>query len=347
MKLPTATPGIFLLTMTNRLLRSPLNFCLTLFCAGLIYLIIPPVLNWAVFEAVWHGTAEQCRQADGACWVFVGAKARFFVYGFYAPALQWRPTVAMTIMVALMSVSLLRRLWGPQLGLIWVLGVALAVWLSLGGWLLRPIPVEMVGGLPLTMMLAFITVPLGFPIGLLLALGRRSDSAWISWPCTFYVELFRGTPLIAVLFSASVMVPFFMPEGITPPKLMRACVAFVLIAAAYAAEAIRGGLQAVTPSQSEAGRALGLTSPQVIRLIVLPQALRHAIPGLVTITITFFKETSLVSVIGMSDLLRAVRVGAQDAQWLGFDIEGLVVAGAIYFVFCYVFSGIARKLEKR
>jgi general L-amino acid transport system permease protein len=201
------------------------------------------------------------------------------------------------------------------------------------------------GGLPVTLILATFGLAFGFPLGILVALGRRSKLPAIRSLSVLYVELIRGVPLVSLLFMASVMFPLFMPAGFNIDKLLRAQIAIILFAGAYLAEVIRGGLQAVPSGQYEAADALGLSYWRKNRLIVLPQAIRHVIPPLVNTFIAFFKDTSLVLIIGIFDLLTTAKTAIIDPAWQQFSVEVYIFVAAIYFVFCFAMSRYSRSLE--
>src|SRR5262249_12932517 len=212
---------------------------------------------------------------------------------------------------------------------------------------LLSVETERWGGLPLTLILAANGIVFSFPLAVLLALGRRSDLPAIKALSIGLIELVRGVPLITVLFMASLMIPLFLPEGFSIDKWLRAQVGFILFAAAYQAEVIRGGLQAIPRGQYEAADALGLSYWQKTGLIILPQALKLVIPPMVNTFISFFKDTSLVVIVGMFDLLGSVRAAASDRQWRAYYVEGLVFAALIYFVFCFTMAEYSRRLERR
>jgi general L-amino acid transport system permease protein len=251
------------------------------------------------------------------------------------------------IFVAMIAASCDRRLWGRRLLLLWLVGLAAVGVLMWGGVFgLRYVDSLLWSGLPLTLILTVVGVLFAFPLGILLALGRRSELPAVRAICVAYIELVRGVPLITVLFMASVMLPLFLPTGITIDKLLRAQLAFILFAAAYLAEVVRGGLQAIPQGQIEAANALGLNYWQRTRLIVLPQALSLVIPPLVNTFIGTFKDTSLIIIIGLFDLLGTVNAALADPNWQGFHLEAYVFAGAIYFVFCFFMSRYSLMLER-
>jgi general L-amino acid transport system permease protein len=336
-----------LLARLKPLVGSPLNCAISAASLAFLVWVLPPLLRWGVFNAVWSGGPDACREARGACWTYVGHKFVFFILGFYPADERWRSLLALALLISLLIISVIPRFWTATLALLWPATLALAIWLLGGGLGLRPVPVEQWSGLPLTILLATFALALAFPLGVLLALGRTSKLPFIRGFCAGFVELQRGLPLVATLFMASVLVPLLVPAEATPSKLVRAYIAFMLIISAFIAEIVRGALQAVPEGQSEAATALGLRYPQMMWLIVLPQCLRVSVPPLVGVAIMFFKDTSLVVVIGMTDLLGAVNSAAADPLWLGRDVEGYLFAAAVYFSFCFAASRYAAWLERR
>ena len=248
--------------------------------------------------------------------------------------------------VALFYISAQRNCWRKELALVWVVMLAVIGWLMWGGVFgLSFVPQDRCGGLPVTLVLATFGLALGFPLGSLVALGRRSGLPAIKSLSVLYVELIRGVPLVSLLFMASVMFPLFMPDGVNIGKLRRAQIAIILFAGAYLAEVVRGGLRAVPKGQYEGAGALGLSYWKKTSLIVLPQALRHVIPPLVNTFIAFFKDTSLVLIIGIFDLLTTAKTAIADPAWQGFSIEVYIVVGLIYFAFCFAMSRYSQRLE--
>ncbi len=315
------------------------------------------LIDWGVVHAVWtvpqtpQGGPDpaRCRalQGAGACWAMIGDKARFILFGQYPYQQQWRPALCVLLFIALYGVSASRRFWRRELGYLWVLVLAAILALMWGGFAGLPfVANDQWGGLPITLLLSTFGLALAFPLAVLVALGRRSrELPVVRLLCVLYVELIRGVPLISLLFMASVMFPLFMPEGMNPDKLLRAQVAFILFAAAYLAEVVRGGLQALPKGQTEAADALGLSYWAKVRLVVLPQALRLVIPPLVNTFIGFFKDTSLVLIIGLTDLLTAGKVALADPVWTGFAREVYLFLAVIYFAFCFAMSRYSRGLE--
>jgi len=324
----------------------------TLILIALLAKALIGLVQWGLVNAVWTEPANDsaaCRAARGigACWAVIPEKYRFILFGTYPYDQQWRPAAAILVFIALFFVSSRRSFWRRELVLIWAGALSLIGLLMWGGIPGLPyVAQERWGGLPVTLILATFGLAFGFPIGILVALGRRSKLPAIRSLCVLYVELIRGVPLISLLFMASVMFPLFMPDGFNIDKLLRAQIAIIMFAGAYLAEVVRGGLQAVPRGQQEAADALGLTYWQKNRLIVLPQAIRHVIPPLVNTFIAFFKDTSLVLIIGIFDLLTAAKTAIIDPAWQAFSVEVYVFVAVIYFAFCYAMSRYSRSLEQ-
>lgn len=335
--------------MKARLFSSPLNILLTLLTAWLILLAVPAMVEWALIQANFTATsAQECRASAGACWAFIAEKHRLILFGTYPYDEQWRPLLATLILLAVIVCSGLRRFWNARLAVIWAVGLTLVGILMWGGVFgLTYVENSLWGGLPLTLILSTFGIAFAFPIGVLLALGRRSHMPAIKALCVVYIELIRGVPLISLLFMSSVMLPLFLPEGYSIDKLLRAQIAIIMFAAAYIAETVRGGLQAIPKGQYEGADSLGLTYWQQMRKIILPQALKIVIPPLVSIFIALFKDTSLVVIIGIFDLTLAAKAALSDAAWRGFSVEAYVFISAIYFIFCFSMSKYSQHLEKR
>jgi general L-amino acid transport system permease protein len=321
---------------------------------ALAYLVIRwslGFIDWAFVNAIWSvpdSQTQACRDlaGTGACWAVITEKHRFILFGTYPYEEHWRPALCVLLFIGLYIVSAMRRFWRPVLGLIWVAVLALIGVLMWGGVLgLAYVPQERWGGLVITLILATFGLAFAFPLAILVALGRRSNLPAIKVICVVYVELIRGVPLISLLFMSSVMFPLFLPEGMNIDKLLRAQIAIILFAGAYLAEVVRGGLQALPKGQYEAADALGLSYWQKTGFIILPQALRLVIPPLVNTFIGFFKDTSLVLIIGIFDLLTAGKTAIIEPAWQGFGVEVYLAVGAIYFVFCFAMSKYSQSLE--
>jgi general L-amino acid transport system permease protein len=348
---PRRSRGVLDWLKTN-LFGGVFNTVLTILAAALLAFTIPPLIRWGLIDAVWSApNGPACRAGGGhqpcACWAFIIEKARFIVFGRFPYAEQWRPLLVVMIFVAIILASCDRRLWGRRLAGLWVAGVVFVGFLMRGGVLgLTYVETALWSGLPLTLILAVVGMAFAFPLAVLLALGRRSELPAVRMFCVGYIELVRGVPLITVLFMASVMLPLFLPTGFTIDKLLRAQVAFILFAAAYLAEVIRGGLQAIPKGQIEAADSLGLGYWRRTRLIVLPQALSMVIPPLVNNFIGAFKNTSLVIIIGLFDLLGTANAALADPNWQGFAPEAYIFTAVIYFSFCFFMSRYSQMLER-
>jgi general L-amino acid transport system permease protein len=333
----------------ERLFSNAWSALATLAIAWLAWRILPPLFDWAVLDAVWRASDPRACRAEGAgaCWAFIGEKHRFILFGTYPFEQHWRPALATAALILLWVFSCLERFWTWWLPAVWAAGLALIGALMWGGLFGLPyVENERWGGLILTLLLASFGIALAFPIAILLALGRRSELPVLRAACIGYIELIRGVPLISVLFLASVMLPLFLPAGVAIDKLLRAQLALALFAAAYLAEVVRGGLQAIPRGQHEAADALGFSYWKKMRLLILPQALRLSIAPLVNTFIGFFKDTSLVLIIGLFDLLSTIKVSLQDPAWSGFGVEAYLFACLVYFAFCYAMSAYSRRLER-
>ena len=334
----------------RNLFGSLLNTLLTLVVVGAAALILPPLVRWALTHATFSGTSRAACTGDGACWTFIVQRLPLFFYGHYPAALYWRVDLVGLLLVGF-SVPVLRdstrERWLWVLALL-VLFPAIAAVLLWGGVLgLAYVDTEQWGGLMLDVIIAFVTVAGSLPLGILLALGRRSQLKIVRTLSVCYIELWRGVPLLTVLFMSAVMVPLFLPEGATFDRLLRAMAALVLFNAAYMAEVVRGGLQGVDHGQEEAAYSLGLRWTTVQLLVVLPQALRIVVPGIINTVVDLFKDTTLVTIIGLFDLLGAVEQALKDPAWLGFAKEGYVFSAIVFFVCCYAMSAYGRSVERR
>lgn len=324
-----------------------LSAAATLLVAFLLWQAIPPFVDWAFLDAVWRPDSKACRASEGACWGFIADKHRFILFGTYPYDEHWRPALSSALLVALWIFSGLRRFWNWRLIPVWAAGLAVIAVLMWGGVFgLSYVYNERWGGLILTLLLSTFGVAIAFPLSILLALARRSRMPVIHWLAVAYIELIRGVPLISLLFMASVMLPLFLPEGVSIDKLLRAQIAMILFAAAYLAEVVRGGLQAIDREQYDAAAAIGLGYWGQMGFIILPQALRIAVPPLVNTIVAFFKDTSLVLIIGLFDLLSTIKVSLVEPAWTGFGVEAYIFASVVYFVFCFAMSMYSKSLER-
>jgi general L-amino acid transport system permease protein len=356
-------PADVLPSLPVRLFRTyfgtPANAAITIFCVVILAWLLPPLLNWALFSATWSGTAQTCRDGGGACWAFIREKFWFSVFGLYPFEHRWRPGIVLLIFGAMVAVSTWRRFWSVKLVYAWV-ATLVVMWTLMGGsvpvlsslplvgglfqWL-PAVPTRLWGGWLVTIFLAVFGLAIAYPIGIVLALGRRSERMFVRAVCVTWIEFIRGVPLISLLFIATFIVPLFMPTGVELDRLIRAQIAFIMFAAAYMAEVFRGGLQAIPKGQYEGADSIGLNYAQKMRLIILPQALKITIPAQVNTFIGLFKDTTLVLIIGIFDFFTTLRSSLGDANWLGFSTEAYVYAAMIYFIACFGMSKYSQRLE--
>jgi general L-amino acid transport system permease protein len=330
----------------TNLFKGWFNSLLTVITIYCLWVILPPLIRWAFIDSRWISTGAECNQAGGACWSVITANIRFITFGFFPYEQQWRPFVAMALLVALLFYSRNRNHWKRHLVYAWMLGLFIMGLLMKGGLFgLTPVESGQWGGLPLTLLLSVFGLTAAYPLGVVLALGRRSKMPAVKTLCIIYIEFIRGVPLISLLFMSSVVFPLFLPEGVNINNLIRAQVAIILFTAAYIAEVVRGGLQAIPRGQYEAAESLGLNYYLTMRLIVLPQALKIVIPPSVQQLISAFKDTSLVVIIALFDFLKTSMTVLNDPQWMGFSAEAYIFAALIYFLCCFFMSNYSRRLE--
>ncbi|OCP00908.1 MULTISPECIES: amino acid ABC transporter permease [unclassified Ensifer] len=359
---PPVAEGGIVHWLRENLFATPKDTVLTIIGALALAWLLPPAIQWLFLDAAWTGggrgvcatVAQGGSQPEGwsgACWAFVNAKLDQFVYGRYPLDERWRPTLVGILFILFLVPMAIPKV--PYKGINAILLFAVLPLISLillpGGWFgLTFVETPLWGGLMVTLILSFVGIAVSLPLGILLALGRRSHMPVIKMLCTAFIELVRGIPLITVLFMASVMLPLFLPQGVTFDKFLRALIGVSLFASAYMAEVVRGGLQAIPKGQYEGADSLGLSFWQKMNLIVLPQALKLVIPGIVNTFIGLFKDTSLVSIIGMFDLLGIVRFNFTDANWASSvtPISGLIFAGFIFWLFCFGMSRYSGFMER-
>jgi len=346
-KAPSTERG-FIGWIRHHLLSSPMNILFTVLSLAILAMIIPPLINWFLLDANFVGSTKSDCTGDGACWIFIEQKLKMFIYGFYPDHELWRANIAIALtLISVFFVAIDSTHKNIKIAIILLLPIAATVLLSGGSFGLSHIPTDQWGGLLLTLVIATVGIVLSFPIGLIFALGRQSKLPIIRTLSVFYIELIRGVPLITVLFMASVVLPLFFPSGMDFDKLIRALIGITLFQAAYVAENIRGGLQAIPTGQYEAADALGLTYWKKMRLVILPQAIKVAIPNLFGSFIALFQDTSLVMIIGLFDMLSMVNLTANDRDWLGMSTEGFVFVAIIYFIINYSLSRYSKGLEKK
>jgi general L-amino acid transport system permease protein len=345
-KPPVTQVGAIGWIRTN-LFKGWFNTLLTIITVYCLWEIVPPLIRWAFIDSLWFSTGEECKQIDGACWSIIPTNIRFILFGFYSYDQQWRPLVAIALLIALLFYSRNRDHWKKSLAYAWILGLFLMGLLMKGGLFgLSSVESSQWGGLPLTLLLSIFGLTAAYPLGILLALGRRSKMVTVKTLSIIYIELIRGVPLISLLFMSSVVFPLFLPEGVNINNIIRAQVAIILFTAAYIAEVVRGGLQAIPRGQYEAAESMGLNYYLTMRLIVLPQALKIVIPPSVQQLISAFKDTSLVVIIALFDVLKTTQTILSDPQWMGFSAEAYIFVALIYFLCCFFMSNYSRRLER-
>ena len=334
--------------MKKNLFNSIYNTILTMFALWALFITIPDFISWAFINAVWQTDDPQgCREAAGACWAVVAEKHRVMLFGTFPYDEHWRGILAIILIVGMAIISAFKRFWSYWLFVSWLGVTGIVLVLLLGGVFgLKPTGTHQWGGLPLTLLMFLGTVVGGMPLAVLLALGRRSSLPAIKSVCIGFIEIIRGVPLITVLFMASLLFPLFMPEGVTINKFLRAQIGMILFFAAYAAEIVRGGLQAIPRGQYEAANAIGLSYWQKTKRIILPQALRIVLPALMNDIIRAFKNTTFVSIIGLFDVLGATATALEDPLWVLFAIEAYIFIFILYFVFCFSMSKYSEHVER-
>ncbi len=340
--------------MRANLFASPTDTVLTLLGALFVLWAVPPMFSWLFVNAVWTGEDRTACVGEnvGACWAFVNAKFEQFVYGRYPIDERWRVDIVfMLFFGGLIPMAIPGLPYKRANAIFMLVAVPILSLILLSGGLfgLRQVETALWGGFMLTLVVAVTGIVVSLPLGVLLALGRRSNLPVIKLLSIIFIEVWRGVPLVTVLFMASVMLPLFLPQGVTFDKLLRALIGVALFASAYMAEVIRGGLQAMPKGQYEGADALGLSYWQKTNLIILPQALKMVIPGIVNTFIGLFKDTSLVYIIGLFDLLGTVRNNFADAEWSAPTVPatGLIFAGFIFWICCFGMSRYSMFMERR
>ena len=333
--------------LRNNLFSTWYNSVLTITILALLAWLLPPMFRWAFVDSLWNSSAEACRNIDGACWSVIPHNIRFIILGFFPEGQEWRPILAMALLLGLVIYSKERHRWKKSLMWLWLANLIVMGTLMYGGILGMPVvETSQWSGLPLTLLLSFFGMIIAYPLGILLAIGRRSKMPTIKTMCVVYIEMIRGVPLISMLFMSSIMFPLFLPEGVTIDKVLRALIAIIIFTAAYIAEVVRGGLQAMPRGQFEAADSLGLNYSQTMRLIILPQALKIVIPPSVGILLSAFKDTSLVVIIALYDVLKTTMVTLSNPEWGRYSTELYIFLALLYFIFCYAMSSYSRRLEK-
>jgi general L-amino acid transport system permease protein len=346
---PANTVGVFG-WMHKNLFNSAANTILTFALGYLVISAVWSIMDWAVINADWVGATRDACSRDGACWVFISVRWEQFMYGFYPETELWRPRLFFATLALFIGLLMYEKT--PKRGWLFMFFVniypfIIGALLYGGVFGLEVVETHKWGGLLVTLIIALVGIVVSLPIGIVLALGRRSEMPIIRSISTIYIEAWRGVPLITVLFMASVMLPLFLSEGSETDKLIRALIGVVMFSAAYMAEVVRGGLQAIPKGQYEAADALCLSYWKKMRLVILPQALKITIPSIVNTFIGLFKDTSLVLIIGMFDVLGIGQAANTDPEWLGFAIESYVFVALVFWVFCFGMSRYSIYLENK
>ncbi|EJW21779.1 hypothetical protein IMCC14465_01730 [alpha proteobacterium IMCC14465] len=338
----------------ENLFATRMNAVMSVLSIWLVYVAIEGVFSWALINASFIGTDKASCAANphGACWPFVTAKLNQFVYGNYPMGEQWRVNIVFALGAFGLGLLMTKRVSFKKEVAVLMLTVypVLTFILLSGGFLgLSYVETNQWGGLLVTLVIAVTGIVVSLPLGILLALGRRSELPIIRIMSIGFIEFWRGVPLITVLFMASVMLPLFLPEGMNFDALLRCLIGVSMFASAYMAEVIRGGLQAIPKGQYEAAKSLGLSYWKSMRLIILPQALVVSIPGIVNTFIGLFKDTTLVMIVGIFDLLGIISFHFTDPNWTSpqVPITGFVFAGLVFWVFCFAMSHYSKSVERR
>ena len=329
---------------------SNINAILTLLVIFALIKFIPPILNWFIFDADFLGNTKEDCTSGGACWVFVKVWFNRFVYGMYPDTEQWRINTAFIMLFSLVGAAFFVPEKLKKYLLVFLLFVYPIIGLKLisgGDFGLKFVETGAWGGLSLTFIVSAFALILCFPVGMFLALGRRSNLPAIRYSSIGFIELWRGVPLITVLFMSAVMFPMFLPDGTYVDKLIRVLIAITLFEAAYMAEVIRGGLQALPRGQYDAAKSLGMGYWNMHFLIILPQALKLVIPGIANTFLALVKDTPLIFVVGLLELAGMVNLAKTNPKWLGMAMEGYVFAGLVFWVICYAMSRYSQNLEKK
>lgn len=346
---PAATTGVIGWVRKN-LFGSAFDTALTIVAVWFLYEFLTLSLNWALFDAAFTGESRKdCRaQASGACWAFIGSRMKIFIYGFYPEPERWRVNLSFILMIAALVPALYDKTPYRKYGLMFTAAFPfIAAWLIIGGFGLTPVETDQIGGLMLNVIVGIFGIVFSLPIGILLALGRQSNLPIVKVICVSFIEFIRGVPLITLLFVAAVMLSYFLPPGTDFDLLVRMLIMVTLFASGYMAEVIRGGLQAIPKGQYEAADSMGLTYWKTMYLIVLPQALKISIPGIVNTFIALYKDTTLVIVIGRLDILGIGRSSLADSAWQGLSNEIYAFTAIFFFICCFAMSRYSLYLEDK
>lgn len=351
MKSRTKNSSTGIRSLKRRFFSTPLNIVISVICLWIMAYLFWKILNWAVLSAVFtdEGGAAACKGASGACWSVIADRWRIIMFGLYPYAEQWRSALACIVVVLIIVLSCLPSFWtGKRIAMVWVGGVVCFYILMAGGVFgLAKVGEEMWGGLALTLFIFITTCLLGFPLSIILALMRNSDMPWISHIVGVIIDAVRSLPLISILFTFAIVLPFMLPNWLQGEKLYRVIIGFALFFAAYQAEIVRGGMQGVAAGQDEAAKALGLDYWHRISRITLPQAMRNALPATINQFVISFKETSLVVIIGFFEILASANAAYGTGEWTFAYVEVYVFVAFIYFIFVFSLSRYGAFLERR
>ena len=334
----------------DNLFSSPLNVVLTLGVILLLGVLIPPALNWFLIDAVFDaGSRNECRElGTGACWAIIVVRFSQFVYGFYPEALRWRVDLAFILLLVALVPLLYDKTPFRRIGIIFsCIYPVIAFFLLWGGLGLEPVESSKFGGAMLTVTIGVTGIAASLPLGILLALGRRSNLLVMKVICVGFIEFIRGVPLITLLFVASTLLNYFLPPGSNFDLLLRVLIMVTLFSAAYLAEVVRGGLAAIPKGQTEAAQALGLNYWKNMGLVVLPQALKISIPGIVNTFIGLYKDTTLVVIIGLLDPIGLSQAVLADSKWQGLSTEIYIFIAIFFFLSCFGMSRYSIYLERK
>ena len=340
--------------MRINLFSSPLNTALTFLSLWILWTVVPPFLDWAILESIWGATdrkdcwAKMPNPREGACWAFIRGSFEFFVYGWYPNTEKWRVNLSFILLILAIFGVLKERLPGKKYWLWFAAAFPfIAAWLLIGGFGFEYVETSKLGGILLTIIIGITGISFSLPIGIVLALGRRSNMPALRSVCVIFIEFIRGVPLITLLFVASTMLTYFLPPGSTFDLLMRVLIMVTLFSSAYIAEVVRGGLQGLSTGQFEAADSLGLNYWKAHRLIILPQALKISIPGIVNTFIGLYKDTTLVLIIGMMDIVGLGRARLNDPEWLGLAPELYFFIAFFFFLCCFSMARYSLNLENK
>ena len=326
------------------------NATLTMLIIFVLIQNVPPLLNWLFFDADFIGTSKEECSREGACWIFINVWLKRFVYGLYPNSEIWRINLSFLMLIALVIFGFFASIKIKKYIIIFLLFIFPFIAINLisgGNFGLVWVETTAWGGLSLTFIISIFALLFCFPVGMFLALGRRSSAPVIRYSSIGFIEFWRGVPLITVLFMASVMMPMFLPDGTYMDKLVRVIIAITLFEAAYMAEVIRGGLQALPKGQYDAGKSLGMGYWRMHLLVILPQALKLVIPGIANTFLALVKDTPLILVVGLLELVGMIDMAKTNPDWLGFATEGYVFAGVVFWFICFNMSRYSQRLERR